>query len=314
MQSNAQPWPRLIDLDAATERQLMVGGTRWPARSAMSRVADGPFATRLIADLDAGRPIVTRFDPQLGDEQLRALLLATASLLGSLVPQDVSGDQLVDVLDTRPADTETARGYLSNSRMLLHTDPVEILGLLCLSPATEGGITLLRQAQDVHEQLNQDSGRISIYFQDWSWALPAGSSDTRPGREGVKSPVLARTGEEVVVQYGSHLLRQGIHDDEQAQERWNALDAFDRLANDRGRYTTLTLQRGECLWIDNYRTLHGRTAFEDGGRPRHMVRAWLWRYDPSRRPSAFRSLARAFGSDEQMLQSHGEAAKVKGSV
>jgi hypothetical protein len=168
--------------------------------------------------------------------------------------------------------------------------------MLCLHEAPVGGGTLLRQAQDVFQHLDRaDPTGTSLYFQNWRWTLPGGSrGDASDDSAFVCCPVLARQGHHIVAQYGSQLLRAGLSDGE-CRAPLTALDAFDSVANDPQRCAILTLKRGQCLWLNNYHTLHGRNAFVDGHRTRHLVRAWLWRHDGPGHPAAFEPLARVFG-------------------
>ncbi|HEV8517489.1 MAG TPA: TauD/TfdA family dioxygenase, partial [Burkholderiales bacterium] len=65
-----------------------------------------------------------------------------------------------------------------------------------------------------------------------------------------------------------------------------ALDYMDALANNEDMRLDMTLDRGDMQFINNYTTLHARTAFEDFPEParrRHMVRLWLKAFG-ARRP------------------------------
>ena len=57
-----------------------------------------------------------------------------------------------------------------------------------------------------------------------------------------------------------------------------ALEYMDALTNDEDMRIDMMLERGDMQFINNYTTLHARTAFEDHAEPenkRHMVRLWL---------------------------------------
>lgn len=294
---------RVIELDISATRALLLPSSGNAGIDGSDRpvVARPPVAVTFASAIDHGWPVVTCHDPGLSDGELRSLMLATATTLGTLVPQDPTGNLIVDVKDTKPTDSERARGYQSNGPMLLHTDPTDVLAMLCLRSAPVGGTTLLRSAQDVFDALGgEDSEGVGLYFRDWIWTLPTGSH-TDPGHHArlLKCPMLARHGGRVVAQYGSQLLRSGILADEGSADKLAALDRFERVANDPGRCVTITLERGQCLWLNNYHTLHGRRAFVDGECHRHLLRAWLWRYNGLGRPAAFHAFANAYGAHRQ---------------
>ena len=57
-----------------------------------------------------------------------------------------------------------------------------------------------------------------------------------------------------------------------------ALEYMDSLTNDAEMRLDMDLEQGDMQFINNYTTLHARTAFEDfpeSERKRHMVRLWL---------------------------------------
>ena len=57
-----------------------------------------------------------------------------------------------------------------------------------------------------------------------------------------------------------------------------ALEYMDSLTNDADMRLDMELEQGDMQFINNYTTLHARTAFEDFPEPerkRHMVRLWL---------------------------------------
>jgi len=58
----------------------------------------------------------------------------------------------------------------------------------------------------------------------------------------------------------------------------SALEYMDELVNREDLRLDMVLERGDMQFINNYTTLHARTAFEDFPEPerrRHMVRLWL---------------------------------------
>ena len=57
-----------------------------------------------------------------------------------------------------------------------------------------------------------------------------------------------------------------------------ALDRFDALTERRDLQLSLTLRPGDAYIVNNYTTLHSRTAFEDHDaedRRRYLLRLWL---------------------------------------
>lgn len=96
--------------DDATLRDLL-GGVQADIASRLG--PDGP-----------GLAVITAPDlADCSDDQLTAMLVALCTGLGRLVGQNSDNQRIVTVIDERPADVESARGYLTSAEMRLHTDP-----------------------------------------------------------------------------------------------------------------------------------------------------------------------------------------------
>ena len=53
------------------------------------------------------------------------------------------------------------------------------------------------------------------------------------------------------------------------------LDLYDEILDEPGCMLEMDLQPGDIQLLSNHVIVHGRSAFEDGGRPRHLLRLWL---------------------------------------
>ncbi|MBF6299070.1 TauD/TfdA family dioxygenase [Nocardia amamiensis] len=219
----------------------------------------------------------------LTDVQLRLFLLTAATQLGRLSAQNSDGEIIVSVRDERPVDVATARGYQSNGPMLMHTDPTDIAGLLCLRPGSAGGANSFASAAAVLDVITEEAPElVSEYFRLWNWDL---RGTQRPGAPHlIQTPIFSLYRGHLSCRYGSLMLREGMRlaagglNDRQS----SALDLFEDVAQRAAVTFDHTLQRGESVWIDNYRVLHSRTSFTDNptqDKSRHLLRTWIWRQE-----------------------------------
>src|SRR6266852_693023 len=94
-------------------------------------------------------------------EENQALGWLLGSLLGRLVAQKWDGTMLYDVRDTGRALTYGVRRSVTNLDLQFHTDapwlaePPELVGLLCLHPALEGGVSRFVSLQTAHDELER---------------------------------------------------------------------------------------------------------------------------------------------------------------
>jgi hypothetical protein len=241
----------------------------------------------------------------LTDGQLTALAFGLSVLLGRPTRQRFPDDFLVTVEDRRPGDVTTAPGYQSNGRMGMHTDPTDVATLACLASGAVGGENLFVSATAVHDVLAREAPAVLDEFrQPWTWDLRgAQRPDTGPL---VDAPVFGPDPDDVRCRFGWLLLREGARATGRLTPATDAaLDLFEEVA----RRPALTLrhrpERGESVWLDNYRVLHAREAFKDApgtDAVRRLVRIWLWIDGRAELPAGFSAFAAAV--DRGSLDEH----------
>lgn len=217
---------------------------------------------------------------ELTDGQLTAMLYGISLLLGRPVTQNSAGEHVAWVRDERPDDPLNARGYLTKDQMLLHTDATDLAGLVCLSQAASGGASLFASAAAVHDVITEEAPELlHEYYRLWSWYVGAMRMPGAPPT--VSSPIFSFYAGELSCRYGSYMLRKGASSvgGQLTAEQVKALDLFEEVTQRPEFVIRHTLCRGESVWMNNYRVLHGREAFEDGAgteRMRRLRRVWVW--------------------------------------
>jgi Taurine catabolism dioxygenase TauD, TfdA family len=216
----------------------------------------------------------------LSDDQLTAMLYGLSLILGRPVKQNHAGEYVVWVRDERPADPESVRGYLTKDRMLLHTDAADLAGLVCLGQAAFGGASLFASAAAVHDVLAEEAPEVlHEYYRLWDWYV---GMQRMPGAPLVlSSPIFSFYAGELSCRYGSYILRKGASSagGELTAGQLKALDLFEEVTQRPELVLRHTLRRGELVWMNNYRVLHGREDFKDepgAGRARLLRRVWVW--------------------------------------
>lgn len=271
--------PTPATLDAfRSEMASLLGDVALAVRGRLG--ADGPgLAVVAHDDLDA-----------LSDGQLATLAFGIAVLLGRPARQRSHEQYAVVVQDHRPGDVETSPGYLSNGRMGMHTDPTDVAALACLSTSAAGGENLFVSAAAVHDVLAREAPAVlEAFLQPWTWDLRgAQRPDAGPL---VTSPVFSNDGGDVRCRFGWLLLREGARASGRlTTEVAEALDLFEEVARRPELTFRYTPRRGQSVWMDNYRVLHGREAFEDrpdAGQVRRLLRIWLWLHERAALPPSF---------------------------
>jgi hypothetical protein len=219
--------------------------------------------------------------------------------LGHAVSQNAAGHVLGHVRDLglNSADPNV-RIYQTAERQTFHTDSCDIVGLLCLQTAKEGGHSALVSTGAVWNAVLAQRPDLAAEL------LQPLATDRRgevpPGQQPFfMIPVLNwHAGRLSGIYHRSYVdSAQRFADAPRLRPaQVEALDLFDRLCNSPEVHFLMTLQRGDIQLVHNHALLHDRTAFTDWPEParrRHLLRLWLAPDDARPLPPVF---AQRYGS------------------
>jgi len=201
--------------------------------------------------------------------------------LGSARSQNAAGHILGHVRDIgADANNPNTRIYQTSERQTFHTDSSDVVGLLCIREAMEGGKSLLVSTTTIYNEMLRTHPDLAALLFD-----PIATDRRGEVPEGEK-PYL----EIPVLSWHAGFLtgfyqRQYIDSAQRFPDaprltpaRVRALDLFDELANDPGLHLGMQLQPGDMQFVYNHALLHDRTAFRDwpdASLKRHLLRLWL---------------------------------------
>ncbi|MCC7048361.1 MAG: TauD/TfdA family dioxygenase [Alphaproteobacteria bacterium] len=255
-------------------------------RAAAPKAADFPSLARLLGrtwrELKDGRGFVVLRGFPVDDysvPEIERLYLALGSLMGTPVSQNSYGDILGHVRDEgkryrTTGDIRGARGYLSNEALLFHADLSDVVGLLALSKALEGGLSSITSSMSIYnEVLARHPEYLPVYYRGFPYLNNEAGGDQAELRipvytyhQGMLSFAIRRNMIETARLNGVH-----FSDLELA-----ALQFFDDTAARPDLRFDMQLEPGDIQWLNNYITVHSRTRYtDDPARPRHLLRLWL---------------------------------------
>ncbi len=202
--------------------------------------------------------------------------------LGSGVAQNAQGDLLGHVtnLGVDHRTDPRARGYQTRLRLPFHNDAMDIVGLMCVYPAHNGGTSRIVSSTTIHNEvlrLRPDLMPVACAdFQiDRRGEAPEGK------REYYSGPMFSRLDGRLFCRYNRGYIESAQRLSEVARlsaEQIELMDLIDSLCNDPELHLSMELKRGDMQFISNYTTLHSRTDYEDGPnseRRRYLLRLWL---------------------------------------
>jgi len=210
-----------------------------------------------------------------------AVFCGIGAHLGSARSQNAAGHILGHVRDVGAdaADVNT-RIYLTSERQTFHTDSADVVGLLCLKTAREGGDSLLVSVETIYNRLRDERPDLLPFLfdeiaTDRRGEVPEGAAPyfTIPPlcwHAGFLTAMYQRQYIDSAQRFEGAPRLTGKHVE--------ALNYFDALANDPELHFTMALQPGDMQFVYNHSQLHDRSGFDDWPeveRKRHLLRLWL---------------------------------------
>ncbi|MEH6359458.1 MAG: TauD/TfdA family dioxygenase [Amylibacter sp.] len=201
--------------------------------------------------------------------------------LGSARSQNAQGHILGHVRDIGADATDpNSRIYQTSERQTFHTDSADVVCLLCIRGAQEGGKSLLVSAMSIYNKMLTERPELLPYLFD-----PIATDRRGEIPEGAKPfmeiPVLNWFEGKLTVFYQRQYIDSAQRFPEAMRltvKHIEALDLFDSYANDPDLNFAMQLQAGDIQFVYNHSQLHDRTGFLDWPDPkmrRHLFRLWI---------------------------------------
>jgi hypothetical protein len=304
--------PSVIDGPSAWYGPEMANRAEWIEPLSPAEVAEVEIAAQRLAQIEVDWQAVTRDDfslPILHSRLSRILhevlegrrfallrglpverwgrrLSAIAFLglglhCGNLRSQNRYGHLLGHVKDLGLSSQDpSVRIYQTRERQNYHTDSCDVVGLLCLHPAKSGGLSSLVSSVTMFNEIRRRRPDLArVLFEpietDRRGEVPAGQKPY------FSIPVFNWYADLLSAVYQRSYIESARRFPEVpplTPKQIEALDLFDRLANDPALHFTMELKAGDIQLVHNHTLLHDRTAFQDWPEPdrkRHLLRLWL---------------------------------------
>lgn len=214
--------------------------------------------------------------------------------LGSARSQNAAGHILGHVKDLGKSSADpNTRIYQTSERQSFHTDSADVVGLICIQEAKEGGDSLLVSAESIYNRMRQQHPDLLPLLFD-----PIASDRRGEVPEGalpwMTIPPLSWYDNRLTVFYQRQYIDSAQRFEDAPRltpQHVEALNAFDALANDPSLHLRMRLQRGDMQFVYNHSQLHDRTGFTDWAEPqkkRHLLRLWLSIQGDRKLPECFK--------------------------
>jgi alpha-ketoglutarate-dependent taurine dioxygenase len=199
---------------------------------------------------------------------------------GEAQSQSLLGDKLGHVVDIGGKDTRE-RAYRNSAELSLHTDASDIVGMMCLVKAKQGGLSGYCSGPAVYNHiLENHSDLVETLFDGYIYHL---FGEEEPGASPVtdhKIAVFSETQGYLSTSFLRSYIELAFEEMgiEKTELEARALDVFDEVAHSDEFRLDCMMEPGDIAFFNNYTVLHTRTEFFDDDEPekrRHLLRLWL---------------------------------------
>jgi hypothetical protein len=238
-------------------------------------------------ELDRGRGFILvrgLRTQEYGDVLSAAIFYVMGLHLGIPMKQSEAGDMLDHVIATSNKTMADA-GALSSrirDRLPFHSDSSDVVALMCLRGAREGGASSLVSGATIYNTILERRPDLApLLFESWHWDWRRQDPDSPA--ETYTSPICSWVDGVFSTYAGSTMIisaqeYEGVP--QLTEDQLELLRLYDEISQEEGLALDMNFQPGDVQWLLNYAALHSRTEYADWPEPqrrRHLLRLWLKR-------------------------------------
>jgi len=217
----------------------------------------------------------------LRDDEAGVLFWGFGLHLGWPGAQNVRGDLLGHVVDTgEDAADPYVRRYRTAGDIAFHCDAADVVGLLCLRAARQGGASRLASSVTIYDELLRERPELAERLYE-PFALDL-RNETDQGPGWIPVVPCRHAADQLRTFYHSDYFRSAVRHADVApftDTEQELLDLYEEIARRPGIFLDMELRPGDVQLVSNHTVVHARTGYRDEGvaadRGRHLLRLWL---------------------------------------
>ncbi|KAE8373325.1 hypothetical protein BDV26DRAFT_70443 [Aspergillus bertholletiae] len=222
-----------------------------------------------------------------GNHKSAVAYMGLGTYLGYFVSQNSRGHVLGHVKDLGEDATQidSVRIYRTNARQFFHADDSDIVGLLCIARALEGGESDIVSSHHVYNTLAKERPDVLKTLTQPIWYFDRKGETSKGEEEFIRTSVMfLERGDDarVYTKWDPYYVRSLSRFSETgivpplSDAQVEALEVLEATCNRLSLH--MILEVGDIQFLSNSHVLHARTAYTDHAPPtprRHLMRLWL---------------------------------------
>jgi len=251
-----------------------------------------PRIAGILEELENGRGFVMLSGVPvegLDDADIYRLYWGLGQHFGMPINQNRRGEQIVEVTEQGVRYGAQVRGYMTTAHLMPHSDASDLVSLLCVQPAREGGQSCIASAMAMYNAiLDEHPEYLELLCGGFHHSLRGESAKGDPDEVTVNAiPVFSWHAGKLSCHFNRRLILQG------AEKRGLSLTAAeiaildyvnDLALRDDIRFD-MSFKRGDMQLLNNHMIVHSRRDYvDDPDCKRRLLR--LWTNVPNGRPLA----------------------------
>ncbi|KAI4150499.1 MAG: hypothetical protein LQ340_004033 [Diploschistes diacapsis] len=222
-----------------------------------------------------------------GNHKSAVAYMGLGTYLGYFVSQNGRGHVLGHVKDLGedPKQIDKVRIYRTNARQFFHTDDSDLVGLLCVARALEGGESDIVSSHNVYNILRRERPDVLKTLVSPIWYFDRKGEESQGEEAYIRSSVfyLEPDGEgRVYTKWDPYFIRSLTRFSDAglipplSPAQLEAADVLEQTCLHEALH--MVLEVGDIQFLSNEHIFHARTAYRDYPPPaprRHLMRLWL---------------------------------------
>lgn len=222
-----------------------------------------------------------------GNHKSAVAYMGLGTYLGYFVSQNSRGHVLGHVKDVGDdaSQIDKVRIYRTNARQYFHADDSDIVGLLCIARALEGGESDLVSSHHVWNTLQKENPDVAETLTKPIWYFDRKGEVSQGQKDWIKASVFylePGPNGRVYSKWDPYFIRSLTRFSDKglipplSEEQEKAARVLEETAHRLALH--MILEVGDIQFLSNAHVLHARTEYKDHAPPlprRHLMRLWL---------------------------------------